>query len=244
MIEFYKARECLANDHRTLHGRLPSACVLAVLIVSLSLLCGCESKKQFTTTKSESGSYRPSAGRYVPSGSDARVALDTQTGRLCRTTAKANDHPDLPQCGEASVESEQLQEVDADTSKWNSAEVKATCFSRKDLIAWYPLDGGKNIPLICTVENLTGKAVPLSEYDKVEALFRLPDSRVVRSRAYLSSRQKEIPAHGEIEGGLTVDRNCTLSESNYDCVQTQLMKAKELLLTDKVHGVRYLVLIE
>lgn len=250
MIDFHKPQEWLANEYRTFHSRLLSACVWAVVIVSLGLLCGCESKKQSTTTKGESESYRPSPGRYLPNGSDVTVALDTQTGRLCRTTATANNHPDLPQCGEAAVESEhqkseQLEEVTADASKWHTAEVEATCL-RKDNIRFYPLDGkGKRIPLSCTLRNLTSNVVLLPAFDKWDALYRLPDTRVVRGRAYLSSSRKEISAHGEIKGGLTAgDRDCDIRESDDDCVQAELMKAKELLLTDKVHGVRYLVLIE
>jgi hypothetical protein len=58
---------------------------------------------------------RPAPGRYVPVGSDPRAALDTQTGRLCRTVEAADAHSDLPLCG--SYDDEQVVEVDVDTKR-------------------------------------------------------------------------------------------------------------------------------
>ncbi len=90
------------------------------------------------------------------------------------------------------------------------------------------------------------KAVPLAPPDKVDALFRLPDDRVVRGHAYLGSNQRKIPSRGEIRSaGLFPGNNdCPAKQSDYDCVQAELMNANDLLLTDTVSGVRYHVRVE
>ena len=139
------------------------------------------------------------------------------------------------------------EEVKADTKTWENAEVAVTCSGKEHLLPGYSMDGrGKQVTLNCTIKNLTDKALPLAASDKVDALFRLPDGRVVRGRAYLGSNLHEIPARGEISnaGLFPSDNECPPKESDYDCAQAELMKANELLLTDTVSGVRYHVRVE
>jgi len=138
------------------------------------------------------------------------------------------------------------EHVKADTQTWETAEVAVTCSGKEHLLPWLSVDGkGKQVTLNCMIRNLTDMTVPLALPDKVDALFRLPDGRVVRGRAYLGSSQHEIPARGEIGAGLFPgDKDCPAKQSDYDCLQAELMKADELLLTDTAKGVRYHVRIE
>jgi hypothetical protein len=140
------------------------------------------------------------------------------------------------------------EQVKADTKTWENAEVDVTCSSKEPLFSpWYSTDGkSKQVTLTCTIKNLTDKPVPLATPAKVDALFLLPDHRVVRGHAYLGSSQHQIPPRGEIRdaGLFPGDNDCSPKQSNYDCVQDELMKANELLLTDTVSGVRYHVRVE
>ena len=93
--------------------------------------------------------------------------------------------------------SDKAEEVKADTKTWENAEVSVTCSGKERLLPWSSMDG-KRVTPNCMIKNLTDKAVPLAPPDKVDALFRLPDDRVVRGHAYLGSNQHEIQARGEI----------------------------------------------
>jgi hypothetical protein len=138
------------------------------------------------------------------------------------------------------------EQVKAEVADWTSAAVRVTCSNARTL-PWTSLDGkSKQVTLDCTMQNVTDKALPLLDAKKVDALFHLPDGRVVRGNAYLGSKDHEIPAHGQIEGGLFPggDNNCGIKQSDSDCVKAELMESHELLLTDKVNGTRYHVLIE
>jgi hypothetical protein len=138
-------------------------------------------------------------------------------------------------------------EVKSDTKAWSKAEVSATCSNKKEhVLSWFSLEGKvKQATLDCTLKNLTDKAVSLTSPPKMDALFRLPDDRVVRGNAYLGSNQHEIPARGEINVGLFPGNDdCPAKQSDDDCVRDELMGANELLLTDIVSGIRYHVRIE
>jgi len=188
---------------------------------------------------------QPASGRYLPTGSDPRVALDTQTGRLCRTVEAADYRADLPQCGKE--DAEQVVQVDVDPRSWADAEITVTCSAKEHLLAAYSMDGkGKQVTRNCTIKNLTNKTVPLAAFDKVRALFRLPDGRVIRGYAYLGSQHHEIPAHGTIDSaGLFAGKNdCPIAQSDFDCADAKVMQSRELLITDTVSGVRYHILIE
>jgi hypothetical protein len=145
---------------------------------------------------------------------------------------------------------DKAEEVKADTKTWEDAEIAVTCSGKKDLLASYSTDGkGKEVTRSCTIKNLTDKPVPLVAFDKVDALLRLPDGRVVRARhTYLGSSTHEIPARGQIEkAGLFASagvNECPVKQSDYDCAQDELMQANELLLTDTGSGVRYHVRVE
>jgi hypothetical protein len=139
------------------------------------------------------------------------------------------------------------EQVKVDTKTWENAEVDVTCSNKEHLLPWYSTDGKSNqVTLTCTIKNLTDKSVALATPAKVDALFLLPDHRVVRGRAYLGSSQHQIPPRGEIRdaGLFPGDKDCSAKQSDYDCGQDELMKANELLLTDTVNGVRYHISVE
>ncbi len=56
----------------------------------------------------------------------------------------------------------------------------------------------------------------------------------------------EIAARGEISsaGLFSGNNECPAKQSDYDCVQAELMSANQLLLTDTASGVRYHVRVE
>lgn len=139
-----------------------------------------------------------------------------------------------------------VEGVKADVKDWTNAEVAVMCSNRR-LLPWTSLDGkSKQVTLDCGMENLTDKALPfMNAKKKIDALFLLPDARVVRGKAYLGSNKNEIPAHGKIEGGLFPGSDdCTVKQSDSDCVRAELMESHELLLTDTASGTRYHVFIK
>ena len=221
--------------------------LLYLIIFGLVALCGCESKK----------APQPIAGRFLPTGSDATVALDTQSGRLCRTTATAGNHADLPLCSQGvgqqvspGGETDQAEQVSVDPGLFKNTEIAVTCSTRDHLLPMYPIDtkDRKEVALNCSIRNFTDHAVPLPAPAKVNAVFRLHNGQAVRvPHVYLGSQQQEIPARGEIpEAGLFLGHanNCPAAQSDHDCAQTELMNSNELLLTDTSNGVRYHVRVE
>ena len=111
----------------------------------------------------------------------------------------------------------------------------------------YSMDGKiKHVTRSCTIKNLTNKAVSLPAFDKVSALFRLPDGRIVRGHAYLGSNHPEVPANGEIQNaGLWAENHdCPIAQTDFDCAQAEVMEARELLITDSVSGMSYHVTIK
>ena len=139
------------------------------------------------------------------------------------------------------------EQVKADVKAWQAAELAVMCSGKDQLLPMFSMDGkGKQVVLNCTITNRTNKAVPLTRPDKVEALFRLPDNKVVRGRAYLGSSQHQVPANGDIKqaGLYPGDKDCPAKESDYDCAQAELMKASELLITDTANGIHYHVSIK
>jgi uncharacterized membrane protein YsdA (DUF1294 family) len=141
---------------------------------------------------------------------------------------------------------QEIEQVKADAAEWTNAEVRATCSNARTL-PWTSVDGkSKQVTLDCTIENVSNKTVALLDAKKVEALFHLPDGHIVRGNAYLGSKDHEIPAHGQIEGGLFPggDKECAVKQTDDDCVRAELMESHELLLRDKVNGTRYHVLIQ
>lgn len=224
--------------------------VLCVVALCPLILCGCQSQK----------APQSAAGRFVPTGSDATVALDTKTGRLCRTTANAGNHADLPLCSEgqgqkgehagSEGDAGRVDQVSVDPKVFDNAEIAVTCSGKEHFLPMYPMNaqGRKEVTLNCNIKNLTGHTVPLPAPAKVDALFRLHNGQVIRvPHVYLGSQQHEIPARGEIrDAGLFLghDRNCPADQSDYDCAQTELMNSDELLLTDTSNGVRYHVRVE
>jgi hypothetical protein len=217
--------------------------VFSCIIILCS--CGCESRKPAPQSGREG--TQAAAGRFVPTGSDPTVALDTQTGRLCRTTSTVGGHADLPQCGDGKAE--QVEQVNVDPKVWENAEIAVTCSGKDHLLPTYPMDakGEKNVVLNCTIKNLTNKTVPLAAPAKVDALLHLRKGQAVRvPSVYLGSNQHVIPARGEVrEAGLFLrHHNCPARQSDYDCVQAELMNTSELLLTDTSNGVHYHMRIE
>jgi hypothetical protein len=189
------------------------------------------------------------AGRFVPTGSDPNVALDTKSGRLCRISRAAGNHPDLPMCGQPDVEPrDELEEVDANPEIWERAEIAVTCSGKDKLLPWSPLDanGRKQVILDCELKNLTATPVSLLAPSKVDALLRLRDGRILRvQNVYLGSGEHQISSRGNIHGGLWLGhRYCPSVQSDYDCAQAQLMNASELMLTDTDTGIRYHVTVE
>ena len=194
-----------------------SMSILGMILSCLMILCSCGCESQKPTPQKRPEGAQTATGRFAPTGSDPAVALDTQTGRLCRTTSTGGSHADLPQCGEG--DAEHVEQVSVDPKKWENAEIAVTCSGKEHFLPTYPegAKGEKNVVLNCTIENLTSKAVPLAIPAKVDALFRLHDGRVVRAPNV---------------------------QSDYDCAHAELMNTDELLLTDTSNGVRYHVRVD
>jgi hypothetical protein len=138
-------------------------------------------------------------------------------------------------------------EVAVDPKTWEHPEVTATCSATEGLFALTSMEGkGRQVPLSCRLKNLTDKVLALPSPNKNEALFRLPDGRVIRSEhTFLGSDQHEIPAHGETHAGLFPgNKDCPVQQSDGECVQSEVKGAMEMLLTDSTTGVRFYVRIE
>ena len=66
--------------------------VFSVLLISvLAGFMGCDTTKQQQSTR-ESVKDSPCTTRYVPVGNNPEIALDTQTGVLCRTVPEASEN--------------------------------------------------------------------------------------------------------------------------------------------------------
>jgi hypothetical protein len=149
-----------------------------------------------------------------------------------------NTESDTPQSGE----------VKADSSTWSTAEMLATCSSTSHTVPAYTIDGKnkKQVTLNCTVMNRTDRTVPLAAFNKTDALFKDSTGRIIRGTAYLAGATPHVPAHGEIQAaGLYLGHDdCPAQQPDVDCVKSELMDSRELLLRDTTTGTRYDVHIE
>lgn len=142
-----------------------------------------------------------------------------------------------------------VEQVPFDAKLWGKPDVDANCSGRRDILTAYPVGdrSQKEVTLTCVLKNLTSNVIAIANPHKVDALLRLPASRVVRvPHIYLGSSQREIPAGGEVrQAGLWLsNKTCPTDVSDQQCVQTVLMQANELLLTDISNGIRYHVRVE
>lgn len=222
--------------------------------MSFLMVAGCRSK----TSGSEKGSQSPPVhARFVPTGADPAVALDTETGRLCRTVPadwfeenapEPGKYVNLPICTAAEhSDTSSMVSTGIDASAWEKYEVVVTCPPDK---TWemYPVEkpGKKQVTINCTIRNRTDRNLPFgARPPRFEAVIRAGSGSAVRpeQKIYLASSNVAIPARGQIEGGLFVDHTCETAVPNLDCFEAGLQNAKELLLTDLNTGIHYRVWI-
>ena|ERR1039457_2011331 len=224
-------------------------------VVCSVILAGCRAEtptsERPTDAKKEG---LPAHTRFVPTGANPEVALDTDTGTLCRTVpAQPSQHDaytKLPLCTAIQqFNGASLERVIIDSSEWEKAEIEASCSRDKGSLPSYPVDnsGTKQITTECIIRNRSNRNVPFNARPpKFEAVVRVKDGSTVRANEeiYLASSKTEIPAHGEIVGGLFVDHSCDVRVANVDCLEAGLMNATELFLTDLNTGIHYRVRID
>jgi len=89
------------HDRRWFAGSVEFFCFLAVMFVILNFACADQQKASQQKDISTS-----CTNRFVPVGNNPEIALDTQTGALCRTVAADDKNPDkyatVPVCSATS----------------------------------------------------------------------------------------------------------------------------------------------
>ena len=142
-------------------------------------------------------------------------------------------------------EPQHAEQAPFDPTAWSSPEIEVVCSENK-LLPAASIDGKtKEVVSTCTIRSLMDRVVSLAAPGKTQAVFRLPNGAIQSGRAYLGSSEHEIPPHGEIQGGLWFSESkCPIRQSDYDCLQAELMKSDELLLTDTASAIHYHVRLE
>jgi hypothetical protein len=226
-----------------------------LLFVALFMI-GCEQLRRDKQKSQEEGQRSSAERRSAPAsnvtplprfqsvGNNPEIALDTQSGRLCRTVAAQRGSTDryakLPMCNR---EEPPLERVSIDERLWNSATIAANCYRTKNLLPWVLAADANKKEVIpgCLIDNLTDQEQPLDRTD-FGAVLRLPDGTMyLRQHVYLASSEKKIPPKGRVEGGLWIDHRCDVGQPDADCLDAALMGATDLLLTNEKAGIRYRV---
>lgn len=188
------------------------------------------------------------AQRFVPTGSDPQVALDTQKGTLCRTipaSAGASDkYADLPLCtGEATAPRPVRF---AWKEALSQAPLAVSCNVRKGLIPFYSVGdvATKNIIAPCLIQNQTDRTVTLDSSADYDAIMRGSNGKMTRRmHAGITSKEPTIPAHGHIEGGLSTQSKCDARQTDAECLKAWLGGTGELMLFSDSAGARAHVLM-
>jgi hypothetical protein len=225
------------------------------LLLGLALalgLAGCTAGRNAAPQKADVAPHiTPSVAgqRFAPTGSDPEIALDTESGSLCRTVAltprSAGKYAKLPMCatGDAASISQPVVSYSWD-SGLKSAPLEASCFRTKSVLPLYSRGSSPSMTVTsaCIIENRTARDQPLVGSIAYDAILRAPDGGMVRrTKVSLASSEKVIPAHGRIEGGLWTNTECPSGESPASCLGNWLGNANELILV--AEGARAVVYV-
>lgn len=177
------------------------------------------------------------AQRFVPTGNNPAIALDTQTGRLCRTivptTGSHDKYAGLPLCTSTKAVPPTPVPFAWDKGVQN-APLEVSCSLTKNLLRFYPVNslGKMSVTPSCTIKNRTSKDVALVRSTNYDAFFREPDGKTTRrSHVNLASSKTVVPAHRQIQGGLFLGFNCSTKESPQACLKSWLGGSREFVLT-------------
>jgi hypothetical protein len=180
--------------------------------------------------------------RFMPTGGNPEIALDTSSGSLCRTiepTPEATDkYAKLPMCGAESL-SPAVQAVFVWDKALKEAPLSASCYQAKSLLPSYSATTPPTMRVTsnCIITNLTAKPEPLAGAVSYSAILRRPDGETTRrAHVSLASSESVVPAHGHIEGGLWLNTDCAPKQSPAECLRTWLGNSTELILTAETTG--------
>jgi hypothetical protein len=185
-----------------------SGLALAPVLGLLLFPMGCTPNKSVSSlqeVKNVPPEPRDASGghRFLPTGGNPEIALDTSSGTLCRTiepTPGATDkYAELPICGaESSTPAVPI------TFAWDKAlkeaPLSASCYRAKSLLPWYSETTPPTMRVTsgCIITNLTAKPEPLLGAVSYSGILREPDGKttrradVVLQAANLSSRLMDI----------------------------------------------------
>lgn len=228
---------------------LKSGLALTPIFATLLFSVGCTpDKPSLPSQKVESVTPEPrdaSQGhRFMPTGGNPEIALDTLSGTLCRTvgptTGATDKYAKLPMCGV--VSSSQAVPV---TFAWDKAlkeaPLSASCYQAKSLVPFYSVTTPTTMRVAsgCIITNLKANPEPLVGAVSYSAILRGPDGKATRrANVSLASSESVVPAHGHIEGGLSLNTDCAPKQSPAECLKTWLGNSTELILTADTTGAK------
>jgi hypothetical protein len=139
--------------------------------------------------------------------------------------------------------------VKTNIAEWETAEVIGNCSRTKGILQMYSAGGAKDkeLTLSCVFRNQTARAIPFdARPPRFEGLLHLPDGSTFRPTydLYVASAQKQIPAHGQIEGGMFIHHPCKSATPDAECLESGLLRAEELFLTDHNTKARYRIAVK
>ncbi len=179
----------------------------------------------------------PVGQRYVPTGGNPDVALDTSTGTLCRTIEPTPGTTDkyarLPMCGAVSPSAAVPVKFAWDKAL-QASPLSASCYQTKSLLPSYSETTPSTMRVTsgCIITNLTAKPEPLVGSVLYSAILRDPDGKTTRrTNVSFASSETVVPAHGHIEGGLWLNTDCAPKQSPEACLKAWLGNSTELILT-------------
>lgn len=180
--------------------------------------------------------------RFMPTGGNPEIALDTASGTLCRTiesTPGATDkYAKLPMCA-AESSSPAMPVTFAWDKALKEAPLSASCYQAKSLLPSYSVTTPPTMRVTsgCIITNLTAKPEPLAGAVTYSAILREPGGKTTRrANVSLASSESVVPTHGHIEGGLWLNTDCAPKQSPAECLKTWLGNSTELILTAETTG--------
>jgi hypothetical protein len=183
--------------------------------------------------------------RFMPTGGNPEVALDTLNGTLCRTveptTGATDKYVKLPMCGADEASSPAVPVIFAWDAALKRVPLSARCYQAKSLVPFYSVTTPTTMRVAsgCIITNLTGKPEPLAGPVIYSAILRGADGKTTRrANVSLASSESVVPAHGNIEGGLSLNTDCAPKQSPAECLKTWLGNSTELILTADTTGAK------
>jgi hypothetical protein len=228
---------------------LKSGLALTPVFATLLLSVGCTADKpSLPPQKVESVTPEPrdaSKGqRFIPTGSNPEIALDTLTGTLCRTvepTSGATDkYAKLPTCG-VDPSPRAIPVKFAWDKALREAPLSASCSQEKSLVPFYSVTTPTTMRVAsgCIINNLKADPEPLVGSVIYDAFLRGPDGKTTRrANVSLASSETVVPSHGNIEGGLSLNTECAPKQSPTECLKAWLGSSTELILIADATGAK------